>query len=195
MLSPVEPGVILWPEGGSKLDQVLSNILMNTPTNVVYSASPRQNLKKLVSFFCKTIRCFIIHSPPEGAACSLPMQKDRMCPINWKETEAAKCIEFTAHVTGRESRFYKVASFIAAKGDKAKVGTYVVVKHGAAYQIGTVKEILYCSKQQVVSNVVISLLEFLPELHARLHVPCIKYPVQEQNIVVSPLVSCFLAVP
>ncbi|KAI6008574.1 hypothetical protein EDC04DRAFT_2581978 [Pisolithus marmoratus] len=83
--------------------------------------------------------------------------------------------------------FFKVKSFIAVQGDKCKVGAHVIVKLGNAHQIGVIKEILVPFEQHLASHIVISLLEFLPELHPHLHVPCIRYPVQEQKIVVPPL--------
>ncbi|KAF8438190.1 hypothetical protein L210DRAFT_3679452 [Boletus edulis BED1] len=108
-------------------------------------------------------------------------------PINWKETDAAKCIRSTVPVARQEARFHKATSFTAAKGDKPKVGTHVVVMYDGGYHLGMVKEILVPCQQRITSHVVISLWEFLPELHAQLHVPCIKQLAQERNIVVPPL--------
>lgn len=82
---------------------------------------------------------------------------------------------------------------MAAQGDKPKVGSHVVVKYGGQYHIGTVKEILVPFEQRLTSHVVVTIWEFLPELHTQLRVPCIKYPAQEQNVVVPPLVSHFPA--
>ncbi|KAG8217159.1 hypothetical protein J3R82DRAFT_5223 [Butyriboletus roseoflavus] len=52
--------------------------------------------------------------------------------------------------------------------------------------LSSIKKILVSFNQHIASHVVISLLEFLPELHTSLCVPCIKYPVEEQNVVISP---------
>lgn len=89
----------------------------------------------------------------------------------------------------RGAWFYKAASFTAAQGDKTGVGTHVIIKYGSEYQIGCVNEVLVPVEQHQATHVAISLLEFLPELHPQLHVPCIKYPMPEQKKVLSPLIS------
>lgn len=133
------------------------------------------------------------HSPSSEGVAHLPTRRngnaETVCPVNWKETNAAKCAGPTVPDARQGNGFHTTISFTAAQGDKPKVGTHVIVKYSGVYQIGTVKKILVPCKQRLASHVVISLWEFMPELHAQLRVPCIKQPAEEQNIAVPPLVS------
>ncbi|KAF8428888.1 hypothetical protein L210DRAFT_3327899, partial [Boletus edulis BED1] len=104
-------------------------------------------------------------------------------PLKWRETQAAQCLQ---GATEPAARFQRAVSVTAMHGDKPKVQSHVIVKHDDGYRIGTITEILVPFEQHVASHIVISVLEFLPELHPCLRVPCIRYPVPEQKIVVSP---------
>jgi len=111
--------------------------------------------------------------------------------IDWQETQAAQCLQDVMEVTAPATRFQRAVSVTAQHGDKSKVQLHVVVKHNDGYQIGKITEILVPFQQHVASHIVISILDFLPELHPRLRVPCIRYPVPEHKIVVSPSVCLF----
>ncbi|KAH0825930.1 hypothetical protein J3R83DRAFT_7620 [Lanmaoa asiatica] len=115
-----------------------------------------------------------------GAA-QLPPHVEVVCPIGWDDTEAARCgMESATLAPQRGARFYKATSFTAVQGDKTRVGTHVIIKHG---------KVLVPVEQCQATHVAISLLEFLPELHPQLCVPRIKYPMPEQMKVVSSLAA------
>ena len=79
-------------------------------------------------------------------------------------------------------------SFTAAEGDKPKVQGHVIIKHHDGYRIGMIREILVSFGSRLASYVTISIFEFLPGLHPRLRVPCLKYVTPEEMVVVPPSV-------
>lgn len=132
---------------------------------------------------------------PEGAV-HLPTRKnangnwETIPPVDWKETQAACCLRLAPSALRLQgNQFYQVTSFTAAEGDKPKVQSHVIIKLHNEHRIGTVREVLVPVEKHLASHVVISLFEFLPGLHPRLRVPCIKYPTPEEMVVVPPSVT------
>ena len=110
-------------------------------------------------------------------------------PVIWNETRAARCLRSAPGMRKPQGdRFYQVTSFTAAEGDKPKVQGHVIIKHCDGYRIGMIREILAPFERRLASHVTISVFEFLPGLHPRLRVPCLKYATPEETVVVPPSV-------
>ena len=134
-----------------------------------------------------------------GGAVHLPTHKNAsgkpeiIPPVIWNETRAACCLRSAPGMLRPQGdRFYQVTSFTAAEGDRPKVQGHVIIKHHDAYRIGTIREILVPFETRLTSHVTISVFEFLPGLHPRLRVPCLKYATPEEMVVVPPSVILVL---
>ncbi|KAF8430572.1 hypothetical protein L210DRAFT_1019310 [Boletus edulis BED1] len=104
-------------------------------------------------------------------------------PISWEETQAAQCLR---GITVPTTRFQSAVSVTAMHGDRAVVQKHVIIKHDDEFRIGKITEILVPFEQSIATHVVVSIMEFLPELHCRLHMPRVKYPMPERTIVIPP---------
>ncbi|KAG6376770.1 hypothetical protein JVT61DRAFT_1794 [Boletus reticuloceps] len=156
-------------------DQSFFVTSMTTHTNIVFSDFQSWSYSKQLTFVRGTAKLSTYvkdNGPPEVPD-----------PISWDETQAAQCLHGIMVPT---TRFQQAASVTAKHGDRAVVQKHVVIKHDDEYWIGKITEILVPFEQNIATHVVISVMEFLPELHCRLHMPCVKYPMPEHMIVIPP---------
>ena len=112
-------------------------------------------------------------------------------PLDWQQTQATQCSPDM--IVEMAAQFQRAASITAKHGDAPRLESHVIVEHHNEYWIGKITEILVPTEQQIASHVIISLLEFLPEIHPQLHMLCIRYPVPEQKIAIS-LFVCLAAI-
>ncbi|KAL4066879.1 hypothetical protein J3A83DRAFT_4098505, partial [Scleroderma citrinum] len=69
--------------------------------------------------------------------------------------------------------------------DRSDLGSYVIFQHGNQPCVDKVVEILSPHKHpNIASHIAISKLDFLPQIHPQLHVPCMKFTIPDIKIVV-----------
>jgi hypothetical protein len=116
-------------------------------------------------------------------------------PVEWQATQSAAILQPDMHQNLGTDRFYNVNSFVTVDGDQSSKGSHVILRHDNQLSVGKVIEILAPHSQpHMASFIVISRLEFMPELHLQLCVPCIKFAIPEYKIVVPPKVRPSLVI-
>ncbi|KIK81804.1 hypothetical protein PAXRUDRAFT_155229 [Paxillus rubicundulus Ve08.2h10] len=133
----------------------------------------------------------------------LPSQQDKgsltkyrvIPPVEWSTTQSV-AVQPIPPRNNAQDLFYKGKTFTTVDGDTARIDGHVILQIDEANptepSIKKITEILICADGQVASHILITCLDFLPELHPELHVPRIKLSESEQKVIVTPNI-CFLS--
>ncbi|KAF8833106.1 hypothetical protein BDN67DRAFT_986246 [Paxillus ammoniavirescens] len=139
----------------------------------------------------------------EVGASHLPSQQDEgsltkyrvIPPVEWSTTQFA-AVQLIPPCNNAQDLFYKGKTFTMVDGDTARIDGHVILQIDEAnpteLSIGKITEILIRADGRVTSHILITCLNFLPDLHPELHVPHIKLSEPEQKVIVAPNI-CFLS--
>ncbi|KIJ68889.1 hypothetical protein HYDPIDRAFT_122720 [Hydnomerulius pinastri MD-312] len=132
-------------------------------------------------------------TPKEAGECLLGRKTGKseiIPPVEWHTTHSAAILPPSPLRNDDKDLFYKGKSFVTADGDNAHLGGHVIFELGEGnlteLAIGKVTEILIPVKRRVASQILVMHLDFLPDLHCKLHVPCLKLSEPERKVVVIP---------
>ncbi|KIK75542.1 hypothetical protein PAXRUDRAFT_18906 [Paxillus rubicundulus Ve08.2h10] len=130
-------------------------------------------------------------------ASHLPSQQDEgsltkyrvIPPVEWSMTQSA-AVQLIPPRNNAQDLFYKGKTFTTVDRDTACIDGHVILQIDEAnlteLSIGKITEILIHADGRAASHILITCLDFLPELHPELHVPRIKLSEPEQKVVVTP---------
>ena len=111
-------------------------------------------------------------------------------PVEWHTTQVAKLSQLDLHGVLAHKLFYHVNSVMTIDGDTVLPASFIILQHPIISEllIGKVVEILspHCSPFNM-SHVVITRLEFLPNLHS--HLPCLREAVPKERVIFMPNVG------
>ncbi|KIK81851.1 hypothetical protein PAXRUDRAFT_155117 [Paxillus rubicundulus Ve08.2h10] len=107
-------------------------------------------------------------------------------PVEWHTTwsVAASTQQLNTTHGHPNYRFYQGKTFITVDGDNPQVNRHVIWQldeDPVKLYIGKVVEILIPTDSCVTLHVLITQLEFQPQLHTELHTPCLKLPEPKTN--------------
>ncbi|KIO08465.1 hypothetical protein M404DRAFT_134486, partial [Pisolithus tinctorius Marx 270] len=140
----------------------------------------------------KDISAYMASHPHQCRLMGIPaaVQKDVgkfpfIPPIDWHTTQSASIRQ--PNITHcPNDKFYRGKTFITMDGDNAHIGGHVIWQSDDnPLSIGKITEILILADgdNRVASYVLVTQLDFQPELHTELHVPCLKLSEPEKKVV------------
>ncbi|KAF8346814.1 hypothetical protein F5887DRAFT_834375, partial [Amanita rubescens] len=116
-----------------------------------------------------------------------PKSKNTSSALKWSKTRCSSHAQATHQAGDEHSRFYHAISMTAKNGDDVPLNKTVIVTIDEKLHVGKACEILVPQSHQAsrhASHVLVQLYVFLPNLHARLRVPCLE--LNEKYVVIDP---------